>query len=396
MMRVADPRGRRRVLAGFACLGAWWGTWGALLPAIQQSAAVDDGELGTALLFVGLGALVSMRLTGTLIDRWGNVVLPVTLAYFATAGMLPGVAHGVGPLAGVLFVVGAGSGALDVAINTASVRYESITGQRVMNLAHAMFSVGVIAFAGMTGPLRAIGLGPLAILGLLACVLWTAALWLYSGRHTAATAVEPSPDQEAQRPWRWWWPPRRLALLGVLTGLAFLVESSWQNWSAVHLERDLSASAGVGALGPALFGASAAAGRFAGHWLNRRLRDQSLVRAGAVLAAGGTVLAALAPSIPLALTGIAGAGLGTAVCAPTLFGLAGRYVGNARRGAAVGTVTTLAYFGFVIAPAFVGLLAQATSLRVALASTAAAAGLLALGAQRAGDAAPPVGATQRR
>jgi MFS family permease len=392
---VVIPRERRRVVVGFACLGAWWGAWGALLPAIQQSAGVEDGELGTALLFVGLGALVSMRLTGSLIDRLGDVVLPVTVAVFAVAGLLPGFAQGVWALAAALLVVGAGSGALDVAINTVSARYESATGERLMNLAHAMFSVGVIAFAGATGLLRTLGLGPRGILGLLALVLCAAAVWLYAGRRSTP-AMESPAAQVAERLWRWWWPPRRLAMLGMLTGLAFLVESAWQNWSAVHLERNLSASAGVGALGPVLFGASAAAGRLAGHWLSRLLGDRLLVRSGAVLAAGGTVLAAFAGSVPLALAGIVGAGLGTAVCAPTLLGLAGRGVGDERRGAALGTVTTLAYLAFVIAPAFVGLLAQATSLRIALASTAAAAIALALGAQHAKEATPPVGATRHR
>ncbi|MDP1803755.1 MAG: hypothetical protein Q8K72_01175 [Acidimicrobiales bacterium] len=43
---------------------SWWGGWGALLPAVQRSADVDDGRLGIALLLVGVGALGSMRVTG--------------------------------------------------------------------------------------------------------------------------------------------------------------------------------------------------------------------------------------------------------------------------------------------------------------------------------------------
>jgi cell shape-determining protein MreD len=41
---------------------------------------------------VGLGALVSMRFTGYLIDRYGGVVLPVAVFLFALCGVLPALA----------------------------------------------------------------------------------------------------------------------------------------------------------------------------------------------------------------------------------------------------------------------------------------------------------------
>src|SRR2546429_8333977 len=92
-----DRRLRARVLAGFTAFGLFWGVWGALVPAVQDSARVGNGELGTALLGIGAGALVSMRLTGAAIDRAGSRVLPVALLVFAAIGVLPALARG--PLA---------------------------------------------------------------------------------------------------------------------------------------------------------------------------------------------------------------------------------------------------------------------------------------------------------
>jgi hypothetical protein len=54
-----------RTLAGFAAFGLFWGAWGAILPAIKGESGVSDAQLGGALLMVGLGALVSMRFTGS-------------------------------------------------------------------------------------------------------------------------------------------------------------------------------------------------------------------------------------------------------------------------------------------------------------------------------------------
>jgi MFS family permease len=108
-------------------------------------------------------------------------------------------------------------------------------------------------------------------------------------------------------------------------------------------------------------------------------REAALVALGAGMAAVGTVAAALVPNTALVIVAIAFAGLGTAAGAPLLLSLAGRSVPVHQAGAAVGTVTTVGYLGFVVAPAFVGGLAGATTLPVALAAVAIVALALAGG-----------------
>jgi MFS family permease len=175
--------------------------------------------------------------------------------------------------------------------------------------------------------------------------------------------------------------PAPLLILGALAAFAYLVENAWQSWSAVHLESTLDASPAVAALGPAVFGASAAAGRLGGHALTERIPERRLLAAGASIGAVGTLLAALAPTAAVALVGIAIAGIGTSVCAPTLIGLAGRLAAPGERGSAVSAVTTLAYGGFLVGPAAVGLAAGAASLPAALAGVAVVAALLAAAAR---------------
>jgi MFS family permease len=96
---------------------------------------------------------------------------------------------------------------------------------------------------------------------------------------------------------------------------------------------------------------------------------------------------ATASTAALALVGIVIAGLGIAICAPTLIAMAGRATTPDRRGSAVSVVTTVAYLGFLVGPAAVGLVANAASLRAALggvALVAVALALLAAGRARAG------------
>ena len=108
------------------------------------------------------------------------------------------------------------------------------------------------------------------------------------------------------------------------------------------------------------------------------MRELTLLRAGATLGAAGTLLGALAPTAGLALVGVVVAGGGISICAPVLFSIAGRGADEAVRGAAVSVVTTIAYLGFLVGPAAVGLLANATTLETSLAAVSGVALALAI------------------
>lgn len=356
-------------MLGFGGFGLFWGAWGAALPQIQAHAGASDSELGLALLCIGAGALVSMRPAGVLVDRLGPAVIPVAFALFAGSALLPAVATSPPALAGALLVLGALSGAVDVAVNAEAAHSEA-EGRPTMNLGHAVFSAGVVGGSLLVGVLRTLDAGPLAVLGTVAVLLLAIDTAIALIRVSRVSVAEPERLPLLRI-------PRPLLVLGALAALAYLAENSWQSWSAVHLENSLGAAAGIAALGPALFGGSAAIGRLGGHALAERISDRGLLAAGAAIGSAGTLLAALAASVPVALAGIAVAGIGMSVCAPTLLGLAGRLVRPEQRGSAVSAVTTLAYTGFLVGPAAVGLVAGATSLSAALAGVAAVAALLA-------------------
>ena len=363
-------RHRTRALLGFAGFGLFWGAWGAALPQIQAHAGATDGQLGLALLCIGAGALVSMRPAGVLVDRLGPGVTSAALALFAVGALLPAVATTPLALAGALLVLGALSGVVDVAINAEAAHAEA-EGQPAMNLSHAVFSASVVGASVMVGVLRTLDASALAVLGTVAAMLLVidvALTRIRVARVAAAAAPERLPLLRIPRP---------LLVLGALAAIAYLVENAWQSWSAVYLESSLGAAAGIAALGPALFGASAAAGRLGGHALAHRVSERGCSPRARRSAPPGRWSRRSRAACRVALAGIAVAGLGTSVCAPTLLGLAGRLVAPDQRGSAVSAVTTLAYTGFLVGPAAVGLVASATSLSAALAGVAGVAALLA-------------------
>jgi MFS family permease len=171
---------------------------------------------------------------------------------------------------------------------------------------------------------------------------------------------------------------RPLIVIGLLGTAAFIVEGGTESWSALYLTRVHDASPSVSGLGPGVFGASMAAGRFFGQAAGR-IGDRMLLVGGAVVGTAGCLLAALSPNAPIALIGFAIGGAGVSLNAPIIFGLAGRRPDAAT---AVATVTTIGYLGLLIGPPLVGVVAQVSSLRISFLVLAAIAAAVAVAAAR--------------
>ena len=374
-------RAARGLLLAFAAFGAYWGAWGVLVPDVKEQVDASVTELGVAFLALALAALPAMLVTGRIVDRVGPRILPLTLVLFGLAAVLPGLAGSVWQLTLALIVVGITTGAVDVVINVAATNVETSGGPRVMQVAHALFSAGFLVAAVAVGIARGAGAGALPVLaGIGLLVLVSAA---FNKGYPAA------PRREA---------PRRIVLshrllvLGLLCGLAFMIEGGIENWSALYLETDLDASPTVSGLGPGAFAAAMVGGRLLGQWLELRVGDRRLLSVGALIGSGGLLLAAVAPAVPLALLGFAIGGAGVSVAAPTLFGAAGRGASEAERGSAVASVTTISYLGFLVGPPLIGAVSGATDLRVGIGLLAGISLVLAVTSATARRALPDGGA----
>lgn len=367
---------RRVVLTTFAGFGMFWGAWAALLPAVQRTVGLGDGALGLALGALAVAALPAMPLAGRLADRHGpGEALQLTLLAFAVVAPLPALATGLPGLLVALALLGVATGALDVVANTAAAAWERTeqgTGRKLMSLAHACFSFGVLAGSAGAGLAREAGLGPLPVLLLVGGA--TAAL---AARVPLHRAVPPPVHDGGVREQARGLSPV-LLVIGVLVAGAFLVEDGLQSWSALHLERGLGASPAVSGLGLALFAGAMGAGRLAAHVLDERVGPARLLGYGGALTAVGVAALIGLPHTVSALAGLVVAGAGTSVLAPVLYTAVGLRAAPGRQGADLAVVSALGYGGFVAGPPLVGAVSEATSLPFALGVLGVVGGLLAV------------------
>ncbi len=360
--------------SAFAAFGLFWGTWGAALPALRGGAALDEAALGGALLFVGLGALPAMLLTGRAVDRFGARICGLFLLGLAVAGVLmAALGRDLTTLAAGMALVGATSGAADVAANALAGLAEQRSGRRVIALSHGVFSSFVVLGSLGTGALRAAGADVVVVFAVAAALMsvaGAATLLLGDGPHRPVSPVTSGRGRDL-----------RLALpfvaVGLVGALGFAAENAHQSWSAIFLADELGAAPGLTAMAPATFAVFAALTRFAAGTVTRVPTGVLLV-GGAAVALVGTLVVSAARSVPPALAGLALAAIGTSVLFPTLLSRATRDVPADRRGRATSAVGTTAYLGFVLGPVVVGVLADAAGLRGAFVGVAVLLGAFGL------------------
>ena len=280
-------------------------------------------------------------------------------------------------LALVLF--GAGNGAMDVAMNAQAVGVEKAHGGAIMSSFHALFSVGGLVGSSLGGLLIFMGVSPALHVLFITFVFGLTGLaalrWLWIDRAEDAEAGGPTFVR----------PTGPLLALGVLAFFVLVGEGAVADWSAVYLTNALGTGAGLGAVGFAAFSLMMAVGRFTGDRLVARFGPVPLMRLSATLAAVGLGAGLLIGQPVAAIIGFGCVGLGLSNLIPILFSAAGRTPG-VNAGTAIAAVSSAGYFGFLAGPPLIGILAEATSLPLALGLVVLFTALVAVFAHAAGRA----------
>lgn len=282
----------------------------------------------------------------------------------------PGLAPTWASLAAAALAVGVSVGVLDVAMNGAGVQLEQQADEPLLNGLHARWSAGVLVGAGIGAVAVASKVAVAAHLGSVGLGLVVAALYnrsrLPDGRLAApglADSAEPFDElSDLTGPVLVAGDNGRLVALAAIGGFVFLGDGALLDWVGVLVRDELDGGTVSGALAVTGLAAGGLAGRLFGDRLTTMWGPAPLVRRGAALAAVamvGVLTSPVAAVVPVLLVGV-GAGLAPAV--PLAFAAAGNRWGE--HGIAV--VTTAGYGSYLAAPALVGGLAHATTLRLAL------------------------------
>src|SRR5665213_521812 len=137
------------------------GTWIAHIPWLQDHLGVSKATLGLCLLAMAAGALVSMPVTGHILDRHSSASVTRTASLvFCLMLPLPLLATSPSMLAAILFIFGASNGAMDVSMNAHGVAVERRRARPIMSSLHGGWSLGGFISAGLVAIAAAAGVDP--------------------------------------------------------------------------------------------------------------------------------------------------------------------------------------------------------------------------------------------
>jgi hypothetical protein len=382
---LPDPAALRRSRAAtrvqFLVLGVLIGAWGAHIPSIKAHHGLSEGSLSAVLLAAAVGAVSSLFTAGRVMAALGARRTAAGAAVLG-GGLLGSVLAFQGlPISLLLLQVvalGACMCLFDVALNTEGTTLERLGGRPVMSQLHGMFSVGGMLGAGAVAALLGVGIAPGVQLWALGLGVGLVAVWAARGMlQEEGRATVGMPQSAAQA--HFVWPRGQLLVIGLLILAGMTAEGAMYDWCVLYLQQELGQPQSQAALGYAVFSASMAASRFAGDALRARYDERTLLRCGAGLAAGAMAVVLLSAHPVVAWVGFALVGAGLAPVAPILFSAATRVPGVSPA-AAIASVTSVGYSGFMLGPPIIGALATASSLTWALGVVVLAAALLAGGA----------------
>jgi hypothetical protein len=369
----------------FFANGALAGNWVTRIPALMDKLGLSVTALAFAFFAAPIGSILAMPVAGLLITRVGSRrTTRASFVLFCCAILPIPFAPDVVVLGLVIFVIGAVSAFLDVAMNAHGLALERRYRRPILSSFHAWFSIGGLVGAG-TGALAAWAALDLRVHIPLAVVVALA------GGLALGPFLLRGEDRGTEEKRRFFVKlPRQLVVLGAVAFISLLSEGAAGDWSAVYINKPLHAGQAVAALGYLAFSAMMVTGRLSGDRLTMRFGPVALTRIGGILAAASLTGALLIGHPVAAIIGFAGMGAGLAIVVPTVFRAAGSRP-DVAPGMGLASVSVIGYFGFLVGPPLIGSSAKLFhSLPAALGIVAlfmAAIGLLAASAAPVGKTA---------
>jgi fucose permease len=344
-------RGRWAVAAMFFLNGFVTGSWAPQIPVFLTRLEISEFVLGLLILCFGLGALTFMPVSGYLMSKHGSRRITRGFASVAVFGLLLVALAPNVPVAAVVMVIFGGTvGAMDVAMNANAVSVERKLARAIMSSSHAFWSIGGFVGGGLGGIIiQTFGSVPHAVMVSLVAL----AVLLIAGPQLVGD--DPPVAQEHQK----FSLPRTptVYLVGLIALLCMVPEGAVLDWAALYLREEHGTSLATAGFAFACYAGAMAIMRFAGDKVRDRFGAVRTLRISALIAAGGMLVAGLAPWPWLVIAAFAITGLGIANTVPIAFSAGGNQPGMAS-GTGMSVVTTMGYSGILLAPSPIGFVAQ--------------------------------------
>jgi MFS family permease len=365
-----SPRNLRIGCAVFFFIsGFGYSSWASRIPSVQQQLHLNEAQLGSLLFALPIGLMFTMPITGRLLSHYtSRSIMLFGALMFNVVLFFLGLGTQAWQFAIILFGFGSARNLLNLSVNAQSVGVQSLYKKSVITTFHGIWSLAGFAGAAVGYLMVRLSVGLFYHLGAISILLCAASIYFYP------YTFYQKPKPVERKPFLIL-PDKHLLKFAIISFACMACENTMYDWSAIYFDKAVHASNATATAAFVAYMVAMTAGRFVGDKLVVRTGIKALLNYSGWFIFCGLMLAVLLPYPITAGAGFMLVGLGVSCVVPLVFSIAGKSA-TLSSGAAIASISTIGYFGFLLVPPLVGYVAQAAGLRWSFGIIAMLGGLI--------------------
>ena len=348
---------RISISALFFFFGFIFASWASRIPAIQQQLHLSEAALGAVLLSMPVGSFLALPFSGYLSSKFGSrIVAIISSLIYSTLLIAIGFSQNIFQLTVCLFLFGAASNIVNIAINTQALALETLYKRTIISSFHGMWSVaGLVAASLGTYFIGRSFLVPyhfllIAIVSIIAFIV------------TIPYLIRENKKTHQKRPF-FMKPDKALLGLGIIGFCAMICQGAMFDWSGVYFKKVVGAPKAYIGFGYTAFMISMTFIRFITDWVNHHIGFKRIMILCGISATFGLLITVMFPTVWPSTIGMFLVGIGVSPAIPLVFSAAGKFK-ILPPPVAIAAVSSILMIGLLIGPPFIGLVAGLTSLKI--------------------------------
>lgn len=347
----------------FLC-GINFASWATRIPDFKEKLSLNDSELGTILMGLPVGSLVSLPLAGWLITKYESkwICLAAIIMYIF---IMPTLGYSPSPLSLFigLFLFGMAGDILNIAMNTQVVTLENSMSKLIMSSFHALFSLGLMLGAFCGGIIlnyHISSFNHLLIIGLLNLIsipFFISNLLPDSFKNKNENISKNKKSYFDLGP--------HLLTLSFIAFCGMLCEGAMADWITLYFKESTFIKNFSTTVGFTSFALSMVIGRSLGDYFTKLFPIKNILSINGLLISLGLCITLGSNNEYAMILGCLISGIGISTIVPIIYSEAGRST-SISPSMAIASVSTIAYIGFLLGPVIIGYLSAYWGLNKAL------------------------------
>lgn len=347
----------------FLLCGLNFATWATRIPDFKQILHLSDAALGTVLMGLPIGSLVSLPIAGLLIAKYNSkIICLVAVVLYTLIIPLIGFSTNALQLFGCLFLFGMSGDILNIAMNTQVVMLEKKMSKIIMSSFHAIFSCGLMLGALLGGILVSnniefrIHFFSISVVNL----ILIPAFYFYLLNDDKVK--QPIKNESKSSIFKL---GSYLIILSFIAFCGMLCEGAMADWITLYFKENVNSDLLPNTIGFTSFAAAMVVGRLSGDYLSNKYKVKNILITNGLLISIGMAVTLIMPQIFIKIVGCFIIGVGISTIVPLIYSKAGTQT-KILPSIAIAGVSTIAYIGFLLGPVVIGYLSDLFSLQLAL------------------------------